>query len=99
MSWGENVYTVKCSSLLFGILELLQQILASNRKIKVDEDEVVNNIEDASDQMIVADSLNADLNGQTSTETMIVADSEVTEVILPPFKWMPSGSNPLKWNL
>jgi len=81
------------------MLELLQQLLASNRKIKVDEDEVINNIEDGSDEITIADILVTDLNGQTSTETMIVADSETTEVITPPFKWMPSGTNPLKWNL
>lgn len=99
MAWGENVYMIKCSSLLFGMLELLQQLLASNRKIKVDEDEVINNIEDGSDEITIADVLVADLNGQTSTETMIAADSETTEVITPPFKWMASGTNPLKWNL
>ena len=45
LEWGNNRYTVTCSSLLFGMLELLQQILASNRKIKINENEVVNNIE------------------------------------------------------
>lgn len=81
------------------MLELLQQLLASNRKIKVDEDEVINNIEDGSDDITIADILVTDLNGQTSTETMTVADSQTEEVITPPFKWMASGTNPLKWNL
>ena len=81
------------------MLELLQQILASNRKIKVNEDEVVNNIEDASDTMMIADALTADLNGNTYPEGVIMADSETTEVITPPFQWMPGGTHPLKWNL
>jgi hypothetical protein len=60
--WGENIYSCKCSSLLFGMLELLQQLLAGNRKIKVDEDEVVNNIEDVNETMIVSDSVVGDVD-------------------------------------
>lgn len=55
VEWGENEYSVTCSSLLFGMLELLQQILASGRKIKIDEDEVVNNIEDQYEIITVSD--------------------------------------------
>ena len=62
IAWGENHYSVTCSSLLFGMLELLQQILASNRKIKVDEDEVINNLEDAAETMTISDTVATDID-------------------------------------
>ncbi len=62
VAWGENEYSVTCSSLLFGMLELLQQLLASGRKIKVDEDEIIQNIEDQYEIMIVTDTLDPDVD-------------------------------------
>lgn len=56
LAWGENRYTVTCSSLLFGMLELLQQLLANGRKVLVDENEVINNIEDANETITLTDS-------------------------------------------
>jgi hypothetical protein len=56
LGWGENSYRVTCSSLLFGMLELFQQLLAMNRKIRVSEDEIIANIEDAYDIITISDS-------------------------------------------
>lgn len=56
LGWGENSYRVTCSSLLFGMLELFQQLLAMNRKIRVSEDEIIANIEDAYDTITISDS-------------------------------------------
>jgi hypothetical protein len=36
-------------------LELFQQLLANNRKIKVEEDEIINNIEDAFETVTITD--------------------------------------------
>jgi hypothetical protein len=36
-------------------LELFQQLLANNRKIKVEEDEIINNIEDAFETITITD--------------------------------------------
>lgn len=69
------------------MLELLQQILASARKIKVDEDEVVNNIEDQYETVIISDVLVADLNGELSEEAMIVADSASSSIVTGPWQW------------
>lgn len=44
------------------MLELLQQILANNRKIKVNEDEVINNIEDANETILISDILDTDIS-------------------------------------
>ena len=87
LEWWNNRYTVTCSSLLFGMLELLQQILASNRKIKINENEVVNNIESWSEVLMIMDSLTNLIDGETKTETMIMADSFSSDVVLPPFYW------------
>lgn len=73
------------------MLELLQQILANNRKIKVNEDEVINNIEDASEVLMIADILDTNIDGEISTETMIVADTLSTDVVQPPFYWATTG--------
>lgn len=62
VAWGENEYEVTCSSLLFGMLELLQQILANGRKIKIAEDEVIQNIEDQYETVIISDVLDPDVD-------------------------------------
>lgn len=69
------------------MLELLQQILATGRKIKVNEDETINNIEDANETLIITDSMATDIDGEISTETMIVSDSITNDVVEPPFYW------------
>jgi hypothetical protein len=87
IAWGENRYTITCSSLLFGMLELLQQMLAAGRKIQVDEDEVVNNIEDQYETVIMVEVVTSDIDGELTIETVIIADSLNTSVVEPPFQW------------
>lgn len=101
LAWWENTYSVTCSSLLFGMLELLQQILATGRKIKVNEDETINNIEDANETLIITDSMATDIDGEISTETMIVSDSITNDVVEPPFYWWDTGGWPteFQWEL
>lgn len=69
------------------MLELLQQLLANNRKIKVNEDEVINNIEDASEVITVSEILDTNIDGEITAETMIIADSASTDIVEPPFFW------------
>lgn len=87
IAWGENRYTITCSSLLFGMLELLQQMLAAGRKIQVDEDEVVNNIEDQYDTVIMTEVVTTDIDGELTTEIVVIADSLNTSIVEPPFQW------------
>jgi hypothetical protein len=87
LAWWENRHVVTCSSLLFGMLELLQQILANNRKIKVNEDEVINNIEDANETLTVSDILITDIDGEIIAEAIVISDTITTHVIEPPFYW------------
>jgi len=99
VAWGENIYQVKCSSLLYGMLELLQQILASGRKIKVDEDEIINNIDDMYETIIILETLVNDVDGDHHIEIFIIEDQITNDVIEPPFQWWPWGSPQLRWNM
>lgn len=89
VAWGENRYDVKCSSLLFGMLELLQQILANGRKIQVDEDAVVSFIEDQYETVILSDVFTSAVDGNKSSETVTISDSVTSDIITPPFQWGP----------
>jgi len=53
---SESIFTVTCSSLLFGMIELLQQLLRQDRRLDVSEDAIIENIEAAADEFSVADS-------------------------------------------
>jgi hypothetical protein len=44
------------------MLELLQQLLANNRKIDVSEDEVINNIEDANETITITDIVSSNID-------------------------------------
>lgn len=81
------------------MLELLQQILANNRKIKVSEDEVINNIEDANEILTISDVLTNDIDGQITAEILTVSDSVTNLITLPPFKYGPTGTKPAIYNL
>lgn len=101
IAWWENTYSVTCSSSLFGLLELLQQILANNRKIKVDEDEVINNIEDSNEMLILTDVVSSDIDGEINIETLVISDSITNDVVEPPFFWGDIGGGPteFQWEL
>lgn len=100
IEWGVNRYYVTCSSLLFWMLELLQQILANNRKIKVDENEVINNIETANENIIIEDLFTGNVDGYINSETLTLSDSFSSDVVLPPFYWWDIGGWPteMAWN-
>lgn len=51
----ENQYTVTCSSLLFGMLELLKQLLKQNLKLDVNEDAEIDNVQDVTETISVTD--------------------------------------------
>lgn len=55
VEWGVYKYSVQCSSMLYGMLELLQQILRQQRKINVDEDQIINNVSDNAETVVVED--------------------------------------------
>lgn len=57
IEWGFYEYSVRASSLLYGMLELLQQLLRQDRKISVDEDAQVNNVIDAYETMEVTETV------------------------------------------
>lgn len=100
LAWWENKYTVTCSSLLFGMVELLQQLLAIGRKIEVDENEVINNIETADETVAITDSTQTNDNQNLLTETLTISDVAVSSEVVPPFLWAPTGTaNEFRWEL
>jgi hypothetical protein len=96
---GETSYTITCSSLVFGMIELLQQLLRQGRKLDVSEDEIIENVEDAFESILVSDLVTSTVGGEIQSETIQISDSVTSEVITPPFKWQPSVSNGGRWNL
>lgn len=55
--WSTFRYRVTCSTLLFGMVELLAQILKSGRTIDVDENAVITNLVDVNEVMALSDGL------------------------------------------
>lgn len=90
VAWGVFSYKVTASSLLYGMLELLIQILKQGRKIDVDQDAVINNIEDVNEEILITDSVIAQTpvpGDKYSQENIEVNDDVVVKVFEPPFKW------------
>lgn len=82
------------------MLELLQQILASRRKVNVDENEAINNIENANETLTISDSTLVNSNQDIEMETITISDVAVENIVLPPFVWAVSGTaDELKWEL
>ena len=97
--WGENIYRVYCSSLLFGMLELLQQLLKQSRKIESNEDEIINNIIGVTETLSISDILRISAGLVPFSESLAITDSIDIAEITPPFQWGPAGANPARWNL
>jgi len=96
---GENEYTVTCSSLLFGMLELLQQLLRQGRKIEVNEDDTIENVEDALEAIQVSDETVYSQGGEIQGESIEVSDTSDASIVEPPFKWADSVDKEARWNL
>lgn len=88
-AWGENVYKITCSSLLFGMLELLQQLLRKDRELDVEEDAVIDNIENAFETLTISDNVTFEVDGNKQQETLTISDNVITKVFIPPFKYGP----------
>jgi len=99
ITWGEHKYQVTCSSLLFGMMELLAQLLRSDRKLDVAEDEIINNIIDGSETLLMSDVLLLNNNLTQLAETVTVTDALNTTLTTPPFQWGAGGSPQAYWSL
>ena len=97
--WGHFSYSITCSSLLFGMLELLIQILKQGRTLDVDEDAKIANVEEVDELIILSDSASSEVSPNKQEEEITISDSITEqEVFEPPFKW---GVDPDqgRWNL
>lgn len=89
---GLNTYQVTASSLLYGVFELLQQILKQHRKINVAEDAIVENVNDIYETIDVSDSASSTKTGELQTETQTITDSVATILFTPPYHYEPNGT-------
>jgi len=96
---GENIFAATCSSMLFGMMELLQQLLKGNRKLEVDENAIVNNIEDANETVKITDVVTSKVDDNKQSESIGISDSATSVVFEPPFKWEPTPLSNTRWNL
>ncbi len=69
------------------MLELLQQLLANNRKIAVNTDSVINNIEDSNETLTVSDQVDSNINYTNNPETLTISDATSTTQATPPYYW------------
>lgn len=76
-------------------------MLSANRKVAVDENEVINNIEDANETLTITDSTSSSNDGQISTETLTISDSVTSDEVVPPFLWgnTGGGATEFQWQL
>lgn len=100
IEWGENVFQVTCSSLLFGVMELLQQMLKQGRKLEVDEDARIDNVEDQYETVNISEVVTSAVDDNLQSENVSIADviSEET-VFTPPFVYEPDGASVSRYNL
>ena len=96
---GLNTYQVTASSLLYGVFELLQQILKQGRKISVAEDAIVENVNDIYETIDVSDSASSTKTGELQTETQTITDSVTSISFTPPYYYEPTGLSDSRYDL
>ena len=94
---GENKYSIVASSLLFGIIELLQQLLKQGRKLEVDDDAIIYNIVSPAEILEITDAISTAVNDNLQQETLEVTDAIVTDVTSPPYYWGVWATNEMQW--
>lgn len=88
---GENRYDITAATLLFGIMELLQQLLRNDRNLRINEDEIIYNIMDEYEIIEITDTVSAIANDNLQEENIKVTDAIVLLVQTAPFKYGPGG--------
>lgn len=97
---GLNLFSIKCSSLLFGVVELLQQLLRQSRKLEVNEDLTVNNVEGGDETITITDAVASAVDDNLQSETITISDAISEETVFtPPFKYEPTGLTVSRYNL
>jgi len=96
---GWLYYSVTCSTLLFGMLELLQQLLRQTKKISIDEDLTVNQLIYNLEGIGIAEVVTFSVGGEQYSEGVTVSDAVVTLLQTAPFEYGPGGSPQGRYNL
>lgn len=97
VGWCE--YSLTCSTLLYGMLELLQQLLKQSKAIQVDQDLSVSQLIYPLENISVSDSVSHTVGGYVQEDTVTVGDQIVKLIQTAPFEYGPSGSPQGRWNL
>lgn len=96
--WVE--YSVTCSTLLYGMLELLQQLLRQSKAISIDEDLTISQIIYPIETINVSDTVTAVVGGDyIEAESIEVSESVVVTIATPPYQYGPGGSPQGVWGL
>lgn len=83
---GVNLYSVKCASTVFGVMELLQKLLQQQTDLEVDEDEQLFQLETINEEITATESwTSSDQN--VTRETVSTTESWTTLELEPPFYW------------
>lgn len=80
-----NVFKVTCSSLLYGIFEMLQQLFKQGRTIDVDADAIIENIEDYDETITLSDTSASAVDDNKQSETITLSDVAESNEKIPPF--------------
>jgi EamA domain-containing membrane protein RarD len=92
-------FKIVASSTLFGIIELLQQLLKKQQDLEVDENELVENIIDVYETCTLSETFSRVLASQ-QTETCTISDTLSTiNLTSSNFVWADAGGNKLRWSL
>lgn len=96
---GINEYSVTCASTVFGIVELLQKLIKDSTNLKVDENEVIYNVETVYEEVTTTESWTVE-SQNVQRETVSVTESWTSAVLTHPFYWQTtSEDSKLIWNL
>jgi propanediol dehydratase small subunit len=93
-----NEYTVTAASALFGIEDFFQKVLKAGRKLDVNADAIIENVEDVYETCGVHDVWSSVVDPNIATATCGVNDSWTSLVTTPPFRWGVTVNNPIVWD-
>lgn len=97
---GTNIeyeYSVRFGGRLLNAVTFLEK-MASKEEVVLDTEEI-DRIEVISEEVNIAETVTRDANKRTVSESLTITESISKVNTTPPFRWSPSGTNPLVWNL
>lgn len=91
-------FNVLASSTLFGIVELFQQLLRRQDSLEVDENEIIENIINPTEEMTLTESFGEGTKS-SQAETMTITESMSVMATSSNWKWKPSATMGARWGI